>query len=388
MIRVDRRIYSMSNCPDMKTRWCLIVGLFLVSLGTPVKAVAAGIDWHFEPVGAVPQKLVWQTSPGWNYELWRSADLSGWTRVEGYPKAGTGGLMEHPFTAEGRGFFKISAVTLIPDGFVLIPAGTFQMGDATNPPDNGGGELPVHPVQVSAFYMAKFEVTKAVWDEVRTWGLTHGYTDLAAGTAKGATHPVHSVSRRAVLKWCNARSEKEGLAPCYYSQGLVYRTGEKDPSWIAASGYRLPTEAEWEKVARGGLNAQRFPWGDLINHGQANYQAYSPDSFDDNPTSGYHPTFNDGVAPFTAPVGSFPANGYGVHDMAGNVSEWVWDWAGGIYPEALVTDPRGPGTGVHHVFRGGSWIHTGFYLRCSFRASRASWDPINYLGFRLARRAL
>ena len=90
-----------------------------------------------------------------------------------------------------------------PTGMALIPAGSFQMGDA-----NDGIELPVHTVSVSAFYMDKYEVTKALWDEVRAWGGENGYTDLSVGDGKAANHPVQKIIWYDMLKWCNARSAK------------------------------------------------------------------------------------------------------------------------------------------------------------------------------------
>ncbi|MGI9239886.1 MAG: formylglycine-generating enzyme family protein, partial [Verrucomicrobiales bacterium] len=85
-----------------------------------------------------------------------------------------------------------AGVTAVPTGFALIPAGSFQMGDTFG--EGEGDELPVHSVHVSAFYMGKYEVTKALWDEVRAWGVNNGYTDLRAGGGKGADHPVHTIS--------------------------------------------------------------------------------------------------------------------------------------------------------------------------------------------------
>ena len=263
------------------------------------------------------------------------------------------------------------ARTHLNDGMSLIPSGSFTMGRTSGDTDSNA---PPVTVTVSAFYMQEKETTKAQWDEVRTWGLSNGYTDLAAGEGKALDHPVQSVSWFDVVKWCNARSEKDGLTPCYMVSNSVMRTGETVPDvrWTAA-GYRLPTEAEWEKGARGGIEAVRYPWGtDIISHGNANYYA-TWESFG-NLSTGYHPLYAAGSGAKTSPVGSFLANGYGLYDMAGNVFEWCWDWYNASYYSSGITDPRGPQNGSSRVNRGGSW---GSSVAGNPRASNRGITPPN-----------
>ncbi|MCX6876295.1 MAG: SUMF1/EgtB/PvdO family nonheme iron enzyme [Verrucomicrobia bacterium] len=265
-------------------------------------------------------------------------------------------------------------------GFALIPAGEFTMGDTLD----GDEKAPPHQVTVSAFYMGQKEVTKAEWDTVRTWAVSHGYADLAEGQGKAPDHPVQTVSWWDVVKWCNARSEKEGLTPCYTVDGAVMRSGTTAPTlnWNA-SGYRLPTEAEWEKAARGGLSGKLFPWGDTISHTQANFNNNGGEPYQTG-TTGFHPTYGTGSKPYTSPVGSFTANGYGLYDMLGNVCEWCWDWDG-PYAAGTQTDPRGATSGSYRVIRGGCWGSYACSSRCAFRLSGWPSYASDYHGFRLAR---
>ncbi|MCL4178975.1 MAG: formylglycine-generating enzyme family protein [Verrucomicrobia bacterium] len=262
-----------------------------------------------------------------------------------------------------------------PPRMAFVPAGLFQMGDPWN--EGNPDELPVHPVYVSGFHLDSTEVTKALWDAVRIWGTENGYDfeNIGAGATDG--HPVYRVSWYDVVKWCNARSEMENRAPAYYTgteQLTVYRSGRVDvrAEWVRwDSGYRLPTEAEWEKAARGGPSEQRFPTGNTIGHAQANYySSYESleEPYDLGPTPGYHPTFSDGINPYPSPAGYFAANGYGLQDMAGNVWEWCWDWYHDrSYPSVLVTDPRGSGETDERVYRGGACSSRAWGCRVAFR---------------------
>ncbi|MBF0527042.1 MAG: SUMF1/EgtB/PvdO family nonheme iron enzyme [Deltaproteobacteria bacterium] len=261
---------------------------------------------------------------------------------------------------------------------VLISAGDFNMGDPYKEGDED--ELPVHRVYVSSFYLEKYPVTGKQWKEVYHWAKAHGYGFDNPGAAMAETLPVQTVNWHDVVKWLNARSEKEGRTPAYYTdaaQTEVYRTGQTDMTrdmvkWTS-NGYRLPTEAEWEKAARGGLDGHHYPWAgrggrysDHIGCRKANY----------NVCNGK-----------TTPVGTYPPNGYGIFDMAGNVWEWVWDryekgWYGN--PGATAGDTRGPNSGVSRANRGGSWFNNPDILRSSYRYSYYPSLKYDDLGFRAA----
>jgi formylglycine-generating enzyme required for sulfatase activity len=284
---------------------------------------------------------------------------------------------------------KVALLTQPPAGFALIPGGTFTMGDSL---DGDPIALPMHSVTLPTFYMAKTLTTWAEWQRVRTWAAANGYSDLAGvGAGKADDHPVQTVTWYDVVKWSNAKSEMEGLTPCYYindAQTTVYRTGSVDVSnaqvkWIA-NGYRLPTEAEWEYAARGGLIGRRFPWGDTISHTQANYCSIAGYAYDVSATRSVHPIYNDGTLPYTSPVDAFAANGYGLYDMAGNLWQWCGDLCG-IYDSAAQTSPQGPDSGFGRVVRGGYWGYDAAGARSADRGNRDPHYCGYNVGFRCAR---
>ena len=349
--------------------------------------------------------------PGWGQEAvitsFRSNGVVTWTntantnslyRVEWAPEAGgpwyrtfdnigsLDGLDRTSFAAQVPMFYRVVMTTnQPPQGMAWIEGGDAVLGQA-------GIATPVHTNFVSGFWMDEMEVTKAKWDQVHAWATNCGYAFDHAGLGKASNHPVHDVSWYDCVKWCNARSQMEGLLPCYYTSAdktLVLATGTHNISnqcvkWDA-NGYRLPTEAEWEKAARGGRQGRLFPWGgDKIQHARANYIAQAGVVYDTSPTLGYHPSYTNPPLPYTSPAGSFPANGYGLHDMAGNIMEWGWDW-NGAYAAGYATDPRGAATGTARIARGGSWVGHADISRCAMRLSYAPASSGTAYGFRCVR---
>jgi formylglycine-generating enzyme required for sulfatase activity len=280
-----------------------------------------------------------------------------------------------------------------PEGMKLIPAGPFGMGAFFNL----SYEMPAHTVTVSTFYLDTYEVTGALWEKVRNWAISRGYTDLAKGQAgydkgggpAGSNHPIVQVSWFDCVKWCNARSEMECLNPVYFMDSQltnVYRSGIPPPQQIAldlgGNGYRLPTEAEWEKAARGSVAKCNYPWGNSINGSKANYLG-SGDPFDDGTTPvGYY----DGMQTILGQRQRDDVrNGLGLYDMAGNVYEWCWDWYDEL-PAETARNPTGPANGKYRVLRGGCWASAMTdCLLCSFRHYMAPSTASSSIGFRCAR---
>ena len=193
-----------------------------------------------------------------------------------------------------------------------VPTGTYRINSDPSSSGHRGGP--------AAYMIDMYEVRMSYWEEVYEWATQNGYaftnpglnTD-PQGVPQSGDHPVHSISWYDAVKWANARSEKDGFTPCYYleeNRTTVYRSGEINLTnfhvdWTA-SGYRLPTEAEWEVAARGGLVSNKYSWGNSPFPSKANYV--------------------DTRVGKTTAVGTFDPNGYGIHDIGGNLREWTWDW--------------------------------------------------------------
>lgn len=227
---------------------------------------------------------------------------------------------------------------------VWIPPGEFLMGSPSDEWGRDSVEHPQHTVRITrGFWLGKYEVTQAQWETVMGSNPSYFKGD--------GSLPVEQVSWddcQEFLRKLNAR--------------------------VKGGRFRLPTEAEWEYACRSGTTTP-FHFGDTISTAQANYNG--------NYT---HGAGSKGVyREKTTPVGSFPSNAWGLHDMHGNVSEWCQDWYG-PYPGGMVTDPAGPSSGSLRVHRGGDWLYGQWQCRSATR-SRGAPQARSYgrtLGFRVA----
>jgi len=258
--------------------------------------------------------------------------------------------------------------------FVFVQGGTFQMGSNSG----DGYEQPVHSVTLSPFYINKYQTTQAEWQTVMT-GNNNGISPTPSYFPNNPNRPVERVSWYAAIVYCNRKSIQDGLTPCYA------KSGDTDPNtwgavptsnntaWNAitcnwsVNGYRLPTEAEWEYVARGG--------------NQSNNYTYSGSNIVGNVAWYYSNSSSQ-----THDVGTKAPNELGIYDMSGNVYEWCWDWySSSYYSSSPANNPTGPSSGSYRVLRGGSWNSNDYYCRVANRNYYSPGNSYYSLGLRVLR---
>ena len=301
-------------------------------------------------------------------------------RAELTPRPGFPQKLERTLTqldeTSGGGFAKTLQTSLSQE-LKLIPAGEFVMGSSRRDAYRRSNE-PLRAVRVThAFYLGAREVTNA---EFRAFRPDHDSGTFEGHSLNGDDQPVVNVSWGDVAQYLNWLSVKDGLQPVYEESSGVWA-----PVRPLRNGYRLPTDAEWEWAARfaGQTAGLQFPWGEEPRPPDRSGNYADVTAAQLLPTA--LQTYDDGYA-VTAPAGSYPANAYGIHDLGGNVAEWVQDfYTLDVFETAeRVDDPLGPESGQVHVVRGASWRSaTATDLRVAARAS--GMDGRDDVGFRIAR---
>ena len=278
---------------------------------------------------------------------------------------------------------KTTEPTFKPGEMVLVPGGTFTMGDTKDL--EFYGTQPTHTVTLNPFYIGKYEVTQAEFSKymqpddpwIELFGL-------------GARYPAYGITWYTVIKYCNLRSIAEGLTPCYTISESTNpadwgevpddfdhpNTGAWDRvtcNW-EANGYRLPTEAEWEYAARGATNTP-------------DYRYSGSDNIDAVAWYENQPIGDDHVELKSHPVAKKAPNALGIYDLSGNIQEWCWDWFDATYYARSPQDnPTGPAAGFDtRVTRGGHWSADAWRCIVFYRDEGFPCYGDGSYGFRLCR---
>jgi len=258
----------------------------------------------------------------------------------------------------------------------LMPLGRYTMGSSRREPGRRANESQRSVELRRPFYLGTREISNA---EFREFKGEHKSGMFAGVSLNLDNQPVVNVSWQEAAAYCNWLSQHDGLPLAYKTEG-----GELVAVTPMNTGYRLPSEAEWEWAARGEAAARRYPWGDALpvppnsgNYADASARAAIPDVV---------PDYDDGFLA-SAPVGSFAAAAPGLYDLGGNASEWSTDlYASSYDAQAVAIDPMNPAAGNQHAVRGSSWRSASSAdLRVAARAAGAA--PRDDLGFRIARYA-
>ncbi len=259
----------------------------------------------------------------------------------------------------------------------LLRPGSFTMGASRREPGRRANEVLREVTLTRPFYLSTTEVTNAAF---RKFAAGHDSGSWESHSLNGDNQPVANISWQEAARFSNWLSEQDGLPPAYLIRGN--RVVGFDPD---STGYRLPTEAEWEWAARVKDDGSqlRFPWGDSMPPPErfGNYADRTIANLLGRTIMGY----TDG-AMVSAPVANYRPNHHGIFDLGSNVAEWVNDFYAGSSEDlpSDVVDPLGPDGGEYHVIRGASWMHgTITELRLTFRDFGR--DGRNDVGFRIAR---
>ena len=397
----------------IKKRFLPICILLIVLINNAANVQALRLDARTILMQPTNQfHVTWDSQLGKQYTFKATSTISSneWADIPDGTIIATSDISAHNIPIIGNTRFFMLKELYTPTGMALIPAGTFQMGDTFG--EGWPDELPLHDVYIDAFYMDKYEVSNEKMREVMQWAFDNGKITATVATVRNTegnqqelldldssycqisfstsnnifvvdagktNYPCIEVAWYGSQAYCNYKSDMAGLERC-----IMFTNWSCN--WNA-NGYRLPTEAEWEKAARGGATGMRFPWSDtnIITHARANYYSSSSYSYDVSSTRGYNPAFTNGVMPYTSPEGYFAANDYGLYDMAGNVWEWNNDWyLGDWYSQAGATNAntRGPSSSSFRVLRGSGWSYAPNRTRCAYRNGYAPSRSDSYLGFR------
>ncbi|MCL2155011.1 MAG: chitobiase/beta-hexosaminidase C-terminal domain-containing protein [Leptospirales bacterium] len=375
-INADTTIRAIAVKTGMTNSDILTAAYTILSVDTPTANRPAGLI----VTSMVTPKIILRTATV-GADIWYTTDGS--TPIPN--SVGTNYSTPFPITANttikavavkdgmiGSGILEVAYTTILDIPMVSIPAGTFTMGQT-------GVVTPEHEVELTTgFYMGKYQVTQDEYFAVMGTNPSSFSSSPATGEDQGK-RPVETVSWYDALVFCNKLSDAEGLIPVYSINGSTDPDDwgavptSSNATWNAvvivsgSTGYRLPTEAQWEYACRAGK----------IN------EYYNPE-WDGTTVANAPGWYYDNSGSKTHQVGLKAVNDWGLYDMHGNVYEWCWDWYG-TYPSIAQTDPQGAVSGSDRVIRGGYWGYVASSMRSASRFNISPSNRGSYGGFRVVR---